>query len=52
MDVKIDGKKCERCEYEWKPQTGNENPIRCPKCGSPYWNRPKTKKEEQEINNN
>jgi len=35
--------KCERCGGEWQPQ-GNEYPIRCAKCNSPYWNRKKVRK--------
>lgn len=28
---------CLRCEEDWTPRT--PNPVRCPKCGSPYWNK-------------
>ncbi len=28
-------------DYEWVPR-GQDNPIVCPKCKSPYWNKPKT----------
>ncbi|KKN34504.1 hypothetical protein LCGC14_0792990 [marine sediment metagenome] len=29
---------CLRCDYQWHPRS-NEKPVRCPKCGSPYWDR-------------
>lgn len=29
---------CERCQYEWLTDTA---PARCPKCKSPYWDRPR-----------
>lgn len=32
--------KCDRCHHEWLSRDG-ENPLRCAKCKSPYWNRPK-----------
>lgn len=39
---------CERCSHEWMPKKpwieGEELPTVCPKCKSPYWNRPR--KEE------
>jgi len=34
--------RCERCGYEWQPQ--GEDPIKCAKCNSPYWNRKKVRK--------
>ncbi|MCD4740020.1 hypothetical protein K8R43_02370 [archaeon] len=44
--VKIWGYRCERCGHEWKPRN-EEEPRVCPKCKSPYWNRPKKKKTTQ-----
>jgi hypothetical protein len=36
------GFKCERCGHEWLPRPkGDEEPRVCPKCKSPYWDRPK-----------
>ena len=43
ITIKMRGYKCERCEHEWIPRS-KENPIICPKCKSPYWNKPKKKK--------
>ena len=31
---------CERCEHEWVPRRDGE-PRVCPKCKSPYWNKPR-----------
>jgi len=31
--------KCERCEHEWH-QKGEDLPKTCPKCKSPYWQKP------------
>lgn len=33
--------KCQRCGNTWIPRT--ENPKNCPKCHSPYWNKPRKK---------
>ena len=43
MEIKIKGYKCERCEHEWTPRKESLIPIDCPKCKSPYWNKPKKK---------
>ena len=34
---------CERCGHEWRTRT-DDTPTICPKCKSPYWNRPRQKK--------
>lgn len=33
--------KCLRCGHTWTPR--KQNPERCPKCNSPYWNKPRKK---------
>lgn len=37
--------RCERCGHEWLPrklwQEGDSLPTVCPKCKSPYWNKPR-----------
>jgi len=33
--------RCERCEHEWVPRNTEEKPRVCPKCKSPYWDRPR-----------
>ena len=45
--VTKDGWRCERCTYEWVPRSIAKTPTVCPKCKSPYWNRPlKTRGKE------
>jgi len=40
--VKLDGYRCERCDHEWLPREATQGePVICPKCKSPYWNRPR-----------
>lgn len=42
--VSLEGYRCERCEHEWLPRDrsdGKELPTVCPKCKSPYWNKPR-----------
>lgn len=48
--IHIKGFECERCHHKWCPKTINQQdpdiidtPVICPKCKSPYWNKPKTK---------
>ena len=40
--------RCERCEHEWIPRKpwseGKPLPTVCPKCKSPYWNKPRKEK--------
>ena len=33
--------RCERCEHEWLPREPGQAPTTCPKCKSPYWNKPR-----------
>ena len=42
--LKVVGWKCERCEHEWQPNDIETPPRVCPKCKSPYWDRPRQKK--------
>lgn len=30
---------CQRCKAEWYPRTPDK-PKHCPKCSSPYWDKP------------
>lgn len=42
--VQIWGYRCERCTHEWVPRTlPDKEPTVCPKCKSPYWNKPRTR---------
>ncbi len=33
--------KCLRCNHEWIPRS-EQKPTVCPKCNSPYWDKPRT----------
>jgi len=38
MKVSLPSFHCLRCEHSWFPRKP-EKPLRCGKCGSPYWDR-------------
>jgi len=40
-EIKIIGYQCERCSHTWVPKKNPEKPTVCPKCKSPYWDRPR-----------
>jgi predicted Zn-ribbon and HTH transcriptional regulator len=39
--VMLAGFRCERCGHEWVPRDKSQEPRVCPKCKSPYWDRPR-----------
>ena len=41
VPITVMGYRCERCSHEWIPRQLDEEPRVCPKCKSPYWNRPR-----------
>ena len=42
VPITVMGYRCERCEHEWLPRgDSDQEPKVCPKCKSPYWNRPR-----------
>ncbi len=41
IPITVMGYRCERCEHEWIPKDYDNEPAVCPKCKSPYWNRPR-----------
>jgi DNA-directed RNA polymerase subunit RPC12/RpoP len=41
VPITVMGYRCERCNHEWIPKNVENEPSVCPKCKSPYWNRPK-----------
>jgi len=44
--ITVQGYRCERCNHEWIPRIKvKEDPVICPKCKSPYWNKPKKRKK-------
>lgn len=42
-EIKVYECRCERCKHEWITRT-EETPVVCPKCKSPYWDKPLEKK--------
>ena len=49
--VTLEGYKCERCGHIWVPRSTTEgDPIICPRCKSPYWNKPRRMEgKKQEV---
>jgi len=45
-EIKIDGYICSRCNHVWAPRD-EAKPVVCPKCKSPYWNRPTSSGERK-----
>ena len=41
VPITVMGCRCERCDYEWIPRDLAVEPEACPKCKSPYWNKPR-----------
>lgn len=41
--INISGFICERCNHKWVARN-KDNPRVCPKCKSPYWDKPRRKK--------
>jgi hypothetical protein len=41
VPITVMGYHCERCDHEWIPRDLEQDPSVCPKCKSPYWNRPR-----------
>ena len=40
--IELKGYRCDRCKHEWFPRLKvEEEPAICPKCKSPYWNKPR-----------
>jgi predicted Zn-ribbon and HTH transcriptional regulator len=39
---------CKVCGHEWYPR-GPGKPLRCSKCKSPYWNKPRDKKVSERV---
>ena len=44
--ILIEGYLCERCDYRWTSHNGTgfrepKDPVNCPKCKTPYWNKPR-----------
>ena len=43
--------KCLRCFHSWYQRTPVD-PVVCPKCKTPYWNKPKNKEVQQNGSEN
>lgn len=41
VPITVMGYRCERCSHEWIPKDAEIEPSVCPKCKSPYWNKPR-----------
>jgi hypothetical protein len=39
--ITLSGYECDRCGHRWFPRQLDRLPLVCPKCKSPYWNRPR-----------
>lgn len=48
-EVLIKAKKCTRCDHVWMPR-GDDKPLRCPNCGSVYWDREYRQTKESDVN--
>ena len=40
-------KECNRCFHKWYPRSENE-PVECPKCHSPLWNKERVRGVKKE----
>ena len=49
-NILIKGNKCYRCCHEWISRDKNK-PAVCPKCKSPYWDKPKNKFTKTDVKN-
>jgi len=43
VKFEVEGYECARCGHRWVPRS-EAHPTICPKCKSPYWDRPREKK--------
>ena len=40
--IMLQGYECERCGHKWVKRSATEgDPVICPKCKSPYWDKPR-----------
>src|SRR5205823_2774399 len=40
VPITVMGFRCDRCGHEWIPRKPGDEPRVCPKCHSPWWNKP------------
>jgi hypothetical protein len=48
-EITLKGFMCERCGHKWVPIKENAAPKVCPRCKSPYWDRPRTIKPSPKV---
>jgi len=48
VPITVMGYRCDRCGHEWIPRDFVSEPKVCPKCKSPYWNRPRKQQNTYE----
>ena len=49
-EIVLKGYQCERCAHKWVPRAEGDYPKVCPKCKSPYWDKPrKIEKKKHNI---
>jgi len=46
VQVQVWAWECERCGHQWMPREKDVEPRVCPKCKSPYWNKPRRVRKE------
>jgi hypothetical protein len=49
VQILVWGYRCERCKHEWVPREKSQEPRVCPKCKSPYWNRPRKARKRKAV---
>lgn len=49
VPVTLKGWLCERCSHLWVPREKDRKPRVCPKCKSPYWDRPRRSAANREA---
>ena len=45
--IALEGLQCERCGHIWLPMKPVSEIRICPKCKSPYWDRPRRNKPKE-----
>ena len=46
IKITVDAYKCERCKHEWQARNKEQYPKVCPKCKSPYCDKPRKQKSK------
>jgi predicted Zn-ribbon and HTH transcriptional regulator len=46
-EIVLNGYLCERCSHKWVPREGGNYPKVCPKCKSPYWDKPRKSEKKK-----